>query len=509
MSYNSLLTAENLDELQFQTTEAQKLLASQVPGMTEIPDMIPALLASNYDLGNVNILPNLETDSLVSSPSISNTDDELDLFGLQPSFQEHEQLLSGIPVGTPNLTNLDPVTYENALMSLIANNQIQQPTIPVCEPLVDINDESLLLNYPGMIPLKSQSPSPVMNSFDLTAGLNDLPLSALDQLLTQQTTNIEVPSLIPSTIEPAVGNELIDPLLIGATNPCLMNELLEANANATLEQLATPPLSPVDLEVLKNAKKYSSYIPTQSPIEIPEMDFNLINTTAVSTPSTQPIVLKSMTSPTQKSVPILPPQMYTPELENKKLQQIMTDNRITTKTNYTYVPVTKKRSNSDLKGGKLERKNSKSSQKKSVPMIKDKKNKSIQKQQVKHTFVIETPGINYGKKTSGRKRKCKKSNEEETLANLPQVPQIPCRPSINLIPPQKLSKIHARTTEDLDSLPFQCEFCPSAFSRKHDLKRHIKIHIGNTPAHKCKQCGKSYARLEALNKHEAAKECQK
>ncbi|ORX79489.1 hypothetical protein BCR32DRAFT_328105 [Anaeromyces robustus] len=142
-------------------------------------------------------------------------------------------------------------------------------------------------------------------------------------------------------------------------------------------------------------------------------------------------------------------------------------------------------------------------------MIKDKKSKSIQKQQVKHTFVIETPGINYGKKTSGRKRKCKKSNEEETLANLPQVPQIPCRPSVDLIPPQKLSKIHARTTEDLDSLPFQCEFCPSAFSRKHDLKRHIKIHTGNTPAHKCKHCGKNYARLEALNKHEAAKECQK
>ncbi|OUM67465.1 hypothetical protein PIROE2DRAFT_25211, partial [Piromyces sp. E2] len=53
--------------------------------------------------------------------------------------------------------------------------------------------------------------------------------------------------------------------------------------------------------------------------------------------------------------------------------------------------------------------------------------------------------------------------------------------------------------------PFQCEFCPSAFSRKHDLKRHIKIHTGFTPAHKCKHCGKNYARVEALAKHEAAK----
>jgi len=507
MSYNTLLMTENMDELQFQTAEAQKLLAAtQVPGITEIPDMIPSLLASNYEIGNVNILPNLETDSIVSSPSISNAEDELDLFGLQPSLQEQEQLLSGIPVGTPNLTGLDPVAYENALINIIASNQIQQPTISVCDTLVDVNDENLLINYPGVLPLKSQSQSPVMNSLDLTTGLNDLSLSTLDQLLTQQTSNIEVPSLIPSTVEPTVGTELIDPLLISATNPCLMNELLKANANATLEQLATPPLSPVDIEALKNAGKYN-YIPTQSPVE--EIDFNLIDTTAVSTPSTQPIILKSMTSPVQKNIPVLTPQMYTAELKNKKLQQIMNDNRITTKTNYTYVPVTKKRSNSDLKSGKLERKNSKSGQKKSVPMIKDKKSKSIQKQQVKHTFVIETPGINYGKKTSGRKRKCKKSNEEETIANLPQVPQIPCRPSVNLIPPQKLSKIHARTTEDLDSLPFQCEFCPSAFSRKHDLKRHIKIHTGNTPAHKCKQCGKSYTRLEALTKHEAAKECQK
>jgi len=493
MSYNSLLTAENLEQLQLQTAEAQKLLASQVAG---INDIIPALLNTNYELGgNINMLPSPETDSLVSSPSISNPDDELELFNLQPSVHEQEQLLSGIPVGTVSLSSLDQVAYENALMSILANNQVQ-PSLPL------VNDESLLLNYPGMLPLKSQSP--IMDPLDLTnTQLNDIPVETLDQLL-NQPANMEIPSLVPSTVEPTVGTEMIDPLL-GASNPYLMNELLEANAlisatkmnkmglnnytAPTFEQVSTPPLSPVDIEGLAKAE--------------------ILNN--VSVPSTQPIVLKSMTPsvPSQKGLPVLPQttvptQMYAPELDVKKVQPVPV-----TKTSYTYMPVTKKRSNSDLKGVKLERRSSGKNQKKSVPMVKDKTSKTIQKQQIRHTFVIETPGINYGKKTSGRKRKCKKNDEEDTITNIPQVPQIPCRPSVSSIPPQKLSKIHARTTEDLDSLPFQCEFCPSAFSRKHDLKRHIKIHTGSTPAHKCKHCGKSYARAEALAKHEAGKECQK
>jgi len=539
MSYNTLLTAENLEELQFQNAEAQKLLASQVPGIIDIPDMIPSLLTSNYELGgNISMLPSPETDSLISSPSISNPDDELDLFGLQPSIQEQEQLLSGIPVGNQSIANMDSTSYETALLNLIAANQLQQQAnqLQVCDPLVNINDENLLVNYPGLLPVKSQSP--VMDTFDVTnvAGLNEFQLNTLD-LLNQQN-NIEVPSLVPSTVEPTIGSEMIDPLLIGANNPYLMNELLEANAMipankmdkvtlddeinaAAFDQVNTPPQSPVNLDTLKNAENVG-YLPSQSPVELPEIDFNLLDanvnasTPIVSTQSTQPIVLKSMTPvvPTQKSVPLVQQEItapiFTPEIKTEKVQPMIASRNIPTKTNYTYVPVTKKRSNSDLKGVKLERRSSsKSSQKKSVPMIKDKNGKSIQKQQVKHTFVIETPGINYGKKTSGRKRKCKKDNEEETFAALPQVPQIPCRPSVSVIPPQKLSKIHARTTEDLDSLPFQCEFCPSAFSRKHDLKRHIKIHIGNTAAYKCQHCGKSYARVESLAKHEAAKECQK
>jgi len=512
MNYNTLLTAENLEQLHFQSDETQKLLASQIAGITDVSSMMPALLSSNYELGGMMPMPSPETDSLISSPSLSNPDEELDLFALQPSIQEQNQLLSGIPVGN-QIAELSQAAYEKNLMNLIANNQLQT-ALPVCDPLMSVSDDSLALNFPGMLPLKSQSP--VMNTLDLTTvGLNDLSVEALDQLL-NPTAGVEIPSLVPSTVEPTIGPEMIDPLLIGANNPYLMNELVSTNKmnaiNGTyLEQMTTPPHSPVNLEALSNDNEFA-YIQMQSPVDIPDMDF--INATAVATPTVQPVVLNNVTPtvPSQKVVPMIsnqiPTQMFTPELE-KKVQPVLTKKRSLTKTNYTYVPVTKKRSNSDLKGAKIERSSStKASQKKAVPMVKEKSGK-IQKQQVKHTFVIETPGINYGKKTSGRKRKCKKSEEDEIINNLPQVPQVPCRPSVAAIPPQKLSKIHARTTEDLDSLIYQCEFCPSAFSRKHDLKRHIKIHTNSTPAHKCSHCGKSYARADALAKHEAANECQK
>jgi len=489
---NTLLTAENLEQLQFQSDETQKLLASQMSGITDISSMLPALLTSNYELGgNISMLPSPETDSLISSPSLSNPDEELDIFALQPSVQEQKQLLSGIPIGNP-VVGLNQNAYEKALMTLIANNQLQTP-VTVCDPLMNINDESLALNLPGMLPLKNQSP--IMNPLDLTnTGLNGISVEALDQLL-NPTTNIEVPSLIPSTVEPTIGPEMIDPLLLGANDPYLMNELLRTNKvnnvdTSYINQISTPPQSPIGLETLGNVNELA-YLPVQSPIEIPEMDF--MNATAVSTPNVQPVVLTNVTPtvPSQKVLPVMPTPiqapMFTPELEPKKVQPVLTKKRSLTKTNYTYVPATKKRSNSDLKNTKLERSSStKASQKKSVPMVKEKNGKIQKQQQIKHTFVIETPGINYGKKTSGRKRKFK-NDEDDVINNLPQVPQVPCRPNVAAIPPQKLSKIHARTSEDLDSLIYKCEYCPSAFSRKHDLKRHIKIHTGaTTTTQKCK-----------------------
>ncbi|KAJ3184865.1 hypothetical protein HDU85_001545 [Gaertneriomyces sp. JEL0708] len=48
--------------------------------------------------------------------------------------------------------------------------------------------------------------------------------------------------------------------------------------------------------------------------------------------------------------------------------------------------------------------------------------------------------------------------------------------------------------------PFHCELCPASFSRKHDLKRHTRIHLGIRPF-KCGACGKVFSRHDALNRH--------
>lgn len=54
---------------------------------------------------------------------------------------------------------------------------------------------------------------------------------------------------------------------------------------------------------------------------------------------------------------------------------------------------------------------------------------------------------------------------------------------------------------------FPCTLCTSSFSRNHDLKRHLRIHLGIRP-YKCDSCSKDFTRLDALHRHTTVKGCK-
>lgn len=56
--------------------------------------------------------------------------------------------------------------------------------------------------------------------------------------------------------------------------------------------------------------------------------------------------------------------------------------------------------------------------------------------------------------------------------------------------------------------PHQCDQCPTAFTRNHDLKRHKRIHWAVKPF-PCDGCDKAFSRKDALKRHKLVKCCGK
>ncbi|KAG8745172.1 hypothetical protein FRC10_008625 [Ceratobasidium sp. 414] len=96
----------------------------------------------------------------------------------------------------------------------------------------------------------------------------------------------------------------------------------------------------------------------------------------------------------------------------------------------------------------------------------------------------------------------------------PQVPYIssvmsPYPHPSRVMPP--LSELDRRTLPPVEESqprpkPHVCDQCGGAFSRAHDLKRHVETHKGDRP-HKCPTCTKAFSRKDALQRHQSMAQC--
>ncbi|KAJ3336342.1 hypothetical protein HDU93_003044 [Gonapodya sp. JEL0774] len=78
----------------------------------------------------------------------------------------------------------------------------------------------------------------------------------------------------------------------------------------------------------------------------------------------------------------------------------------------------------------------------------------------------------------------------------------------NSVPKSLATRLSKLSQEELEGRTFRCDNCPAAFVRKHDLRRHERIHLGLKP-YVCRFCSKAFARLDAMNRHTMLKNCKK
>ena len=76
--------------------------------------------------------------------------------------------------------------------------------------------------------------------------------------------------------------------------------------------------------------------------------------------------------------------------------------------------------------------------------------------------------------------------------------------SISSLPPSRGPARHTKLEQGQvkppKNRPFVCSRCSRAFSRKHDLERHARVHSGDRP-YVCRVCKKGFPRSDALRRH--------
>ncbi len=68
--------------------------------------------------------------------------------------------------------------------------------------------------------------------------------------------------------------------------------------------------------------------------------------------------------------------------------------------------------------------------------------------------------------------------------------------------------LHSHIKVHYSDRPHVCDHCEASFARRHDLKRHAKIHIQEEVKIVCPTCDRTFSRRDALGRHLRLRACR-